>query len=151
MLTAEPFSRLALLVQIGTTLPLVGLIWLVQIVAYPLFARVGVTEFARYHEAHARLITFVVGPLMIAELGSSLFLVFRPHPSMPRELAVLGAVLAALTWCFTMFVSVPRHDLLAHGFDVRAQELLVSTNWLRTAAWTMRGALLLWVVNRAIR
>ena len=142
--------RLALLVQLSTTLPLVGVIWMVQVVAYPLFARVGAAEFARYHEAHARLITFVVGPLMVGELGASMVSVFRPHAAMPRGAALGGVVLALLTWGFTMFLSVPKHDLLGHGFDARAHELLVLTNWLRTAAWTARGALLLWVAHRAI-
>ena len=50
-------TRLALLLQLGTTLPLVGLIWLVQVVSYPLFARVGAAEFPAYHAAHARLIS----------------------------------------------------------------------------------------------
>ena len=142
--------RLAFLLQLGSTLPLVGLIWLVQIVAYPLFARVGAAEFVRYHEAHARLITFVVGPLMVCELGASILGVVRPIAAMPRNAAIAGVVLVLLTWIATMFVSVPEHDALAHGFDARAHELLVLTNWLRTAAWTARGALLLWVVRRAL-
>lgn len=143
-------ARTAFLVQLGSTLPLGGLIWLVQIVAYPLFAEVGAAEFARYHEAHARLITFVVGPLMLAELASSVLLVFVPHPALPRPIAVVGAVLAAVTWALTLFVSVPQHDVLSHGFDANAQSVLVGTNWLRTIAWTLRCALLLWVVDRAL-
>lgn len=47
-------SRIAFVVQLGTTLPLVGLIWLVQVVSYPLFLHVGRAELAAYHEAHAR-------------------------------------------------------------------------------------------------
>ena len=57
--------KAALLLQLGTTLPLVGLIWFVQVVAYPLFARVAVADFLAYHESHSRLITYVVGPLMV--------------------------------------------------------------------------------------
>jgi len=64
-----PRAALLLQLQLGTTLPLVGLIWFVQIVAYPLFARVGADAFPAYHEAHARLITFVVAPLMVLELN----------------------------------------------------------------------------------
>jgi hypothetical protein len=44
-------GRLALLLQLGTTLPMVGVIWLVQWVAYPLFAHVG--------DALERLVTHV--------------------------------------------------------------------------------------------
>jgi hypothetical protein len=36
---------------------------------YPQFGRVGAAEFAAYHAAHARGITYVVGPLMVAALA----------------------------------------------------------------------------------
>ena len=43
-----------------------------------------------------------------------------------------------------------RHRLLAAGFDVPAWRLLVATNWLRTAAWSARGALALAMIGRAL-
>lgn len=43
-------------------------------------------------------------------------------------------MLAVATWVVTMFVSVRQHDILARGFDARAHNLLVATNWLRTAS-----------------
>ena len=144
-------ARFALLAQLASTLPLVGLIWLVQVVSYPLFARVGAAEFAAYHATHARLITFVVAPLMLVELAGSIALVAFADPLIPRELAWVGLALALSVWGFTMLVSVPQHEVLARGFDARAHAMLVATNGLRTAAWTLRGALLIWVVLRALR
>jgi len=143
-------GRLALLVQLASTLPLVGLTWLIQIVSYPLFARVAAADFVDYHAAHSRLITFVVAPLMLAELAGAVALVNFGDPMVPRGAAWLSAFLAAATWGLTMLVSVPQHEVLAHGFDLRAHTLLVATNWLRTIAWTVRGALLLWLVARAL-
>ena len=143
-------ARLALLVQLGTTLPLVGLIWLVQIVAYPLFARVGAAEFSAYHQAHSRLITFVVAPLMMGELAFAIAGAIFVDGSLPRGAAWLGAALAVATWLMTMLVSVPQHDILAGGFDSRAHDRLVLTNWLRTLTWTLRGAILLWAAARAM-
>ncbi len=138
--------RAALLVQLATTLPLVGLIWFVQVVAYPLFARVAAAEFTAYHASHSRLITYVVAPLMLGELASALAWLIWPLADVPRQVAWVGAALAVTTWGVTMFVSVPQHNILARGFDARAHDLLVVTNWLRTASWTARGAILLWVV-----
>ena len=71
-------------------------------------------------------------------------------PAMPRGAAWLGAALAVTVWLVTFFVSVPQHGVLARGFDVRAHDVLVATNWLRTAAWTLRGGLLVWAVARAL-
>lgn len=136
---------MALLGQLGTTLPLVGIIWFVQLVAYPLFARVGPADFAAYHEAHSRLITYLVAPLMLGELAFATVWIFEPVAVVPRHVAWAGATLAVAAWVVTMFVSVPQHAILARGFDARALQVLVVTNWLRTAVWTLRGAILLWV------
>ena len=46
---------------------MVGIIWLVQIVHYPLFSRVGAAGFAIYSGAHSRLTGLVVGPPMLVE------------------------------------------------------------------------------------
>jgi hypothetical protein len=135
--------RLAFLAQLASTLPLVGLIWLIQIVSYPLFARVGAEAFARYHAGHTTLITLVVAPLMLVELAACVATLALDDSSYPRSFAWAGAALVALAWAVTLFASVPAHNLLAHGFDPDAHTRLVATNWLRTAAWTTRGALLL--------
>lgn len=140
-----------LLVQLATTLPLVGLIWFVQVVAYPLFARVAPAEFPAYHEAHARLITYVVAPLMLVELLGAMAWLFWPLDEVPRAVAWIGAALAATAWAVTIFVSVPQHTILAGGFDARAFDVLIATNWSRTVAWTMRGGILLWVLAAVIR
>lgn len=137
--------RAAFLVQLATTLPLVGLIWFVQVVAYPLFARAGATDFAAYHAAHSRLVTLVVGPLMLGELLAAAAWVIAPSDDLPRWVAWAGLALVATAWLVTALSSVPQHEVLAGGFDARAHERLVATNWLRTVAWTARGALLLWL------
>lgn len=46
---------------------------------------------------------------------------------------------------------MPAHNALAQGFDAAAHSRLVSTSAIRTAAWTARGALLLWALTRAER
>lgn len=138
--------RAALLLQLGTTLLLVALIWFVQVVAYPLFARVAAADFLAYHASHSRLITYVNAPLMVGELASSMAWLIWPLSGVPRQVAWVGAVLAVATWVVTMFVSVRQQDILAPGFDARAHNLLVATNWLRTASGTARGAILLWVI-----
>ena len=60
---------LALLAQAATTLPLVGLIWTIQLVHYPLFDGVGAEGFAAYERRHAAAITWLVAPLMLGELA----------------------------------------------------------------------------------
>jgi hypothetical protein len=65
-----------LLAHLAATLFMVGVIWFVQVVHYPLFSRVGPEKFSLYSEAHSRLTTYVVGPPMLAEASTALLLVF---------------------------------------------------------------------------
>ncbi len=66
----------------------------------------------------------------------------------------LGAVLRpAGTFYFvtmSMLLQVPAHRRLSAGFDDRAASRLVETNWLRTALWSARSALILVVLAQAI-
>ena len=45
----------------------------------------------------------------------------------------------AIAYGTTAFVSVPLHERLTATFDHDAHRRLVSTNWIRTGAWTTRG------------
>ena len=123
---------------------------MVQVVVYPQLSRVGPAELVGYHAAHTRLITPLVGPLMLGELLAALAFVLTPTTGTPPWLPWVGLGLVALCWGTTVFFSVPQHEVLARGFDVQAWERLTSTNWLRTGAWTLRGVLLLWVVARQL-
>lgn len=141
----------ALLLQAGVTLPLVGLIWTVQVVHYPLFAGVGGEGFAAYERNHANRITFVVAPLMLAELVVSGWLAWRVPAGVPTWWCYVGAGLTAAIWASTYFLSVPLHARLAAGFDAAAHARLVATNWPRTVLWTLRGLLALAMLASRLR
>ena len=123
-------------VHYAVTWALVGLIWTIQMVHYPLFAQVGPAHFVAYHRRHTRAITLVVGPLMLAELVTAALLVLEGNRD-PWLLASLP--LLALIWISTGFVQIPLHNTLTTGFDAHAHRRLVTTNWWRTAAWSARG------------
>jgi hypothetical protein len=146
-------SSLILLAQVISTWFLVGLIWTIQIVHYPLFAAVGVDRFVAYEASHTRLITWVVGPVMLVEAATAgLFVAMRPA-SIPAWIPWTGLGLVILIWISTAILQVPDHAKLANGFDAAAHAHLVGTNWLRTIAWTARGVILavaIWPVLRNI-
>jgi thioredoxin-dependent peroxiredoxin len=122
---------------------MVGLIWLVQIVHYPLFASVGNRESSNYERLHTRLITFVVGPPMLIEATTAMLLVFFRPPGVTAWSLWTGLALLGIIWISTALLQVPCHDALSRGFDPVVHHRLVRTNWLRTAAWSLRGALVL--------
>jgi len=127
----------ALLVHAAATFALVGLIWIVQVVLYPLFSRVGPDRFVEYHTAHCRRIGFLVGVLIPVEAVTAVLVVLAE----PGAAAVVGLSLVAVNLLATAFLAVPLHDRLARGFDATAHRRLVRTNWLRTTAWSARGVL----------
>lgn len=66
-----------LLAQLAATLFMVGLIWFVQAVHYPLLARVGRDCLTEYEAAHVRLTTRIVGPPMLIEAATAVALTWR--------------------------------------------------------------------------
>ena len=140
--------RVLVLANLAVTLYLVGLIWFVQMVHYPLFDGVGAGGFALYEARHARWTGVVVAPAMLVELATAVLLVWRRPAGIPRWAMPLGLAGVLALWGVTFGVSVPQHAVLAGGFDAEAHRVLVSTNWIRTALWTARGGLMLWVVGR---
>jgi uncharacterized membrane protein len=134
-----------LLGHAASTLAMAGVIWFVQVVHYPLFAAVAPERFAEYEAGHRRLTTFVVAPLMLAEIATAVALVLRPAAAaaQPRWAVWAGLALLAVIWASTFLVQVPLHERLAAGFDAAAHRRLVRSNWVRTAAWTARAGLAL--------
>ncbi|MGH1363474.1 MAG: hypothetical protein ACRBF0_07955 [Calditrichia bacterium] len=130
-----------------STLVMTGVIWIVQIVHYPLFKLVGAENFAQYQQLHSKYITFIVMPLMLIELITASILAVVPPKGMPQEMLWLGLALVLVVWGATFFFSVPQHAILSRGFDVDAHNTLVSTNWIRTIAWTIRTGLVIWLVG----
>lgn len=122
---------------------MVGLIWFVQIVHYPLMGKVGESDYEAYQDRHQKLTTWVVGPPMLTEAFTTVLLVlFPPIPN--AALLLLGVALLFIIWVSTALLQVPCHGHLSRGFDARVHRQLVWTNWLRTISWTLRGGLVSW-------
>lgn len=136
-------AHAVLLAQAASTCALVGVIWMVQVVHYPLLLRVGPASFEAYHHGHLRRITLVVGPLMVLEAACALWVFCMQPQDVAPALAVAGLGLVLLVWLSTAFVQVPLHARLEQGFDERAIRRLVATNWVRTVLWTARAILVL--------
>jgi hypothetical protein len=134
MTVACPIEWL-LLLHAATTLFMVGVIWFVQVVHYPLFSRVGEAAFPEYERHHARRTGWVVGLPMLVELGTAIAIVWCLGGALPWS----GLGLLAVVWTSTGLWQVPAHRRLERGFDAAVQRWLVRTNWVRTWAWSGRG------------
>ena len=123
------------------TLAMMGLIWFVQVVHYPLYAKVGPQAFAEYHALHVSRTTSVVAPLMLAELGAAVWLLLDPNDRFSGWMPLVGLGLLGVIWGSTALLQVPSHGRLQEAFTPKAHAYLVGTNWIRTVAWTARGVL----------
>ena len=139
------------LFNIASTFYLTGVIWLIQLVQYPFFSQVGAENFSKYHAAHTFWITPVVAPMMIVELITSIFLIFYPPENIETKLILFGLLLTLIVWLSTFFLQVPMHEKLAQGFDSEAHKFLVSSNWIRTIAWSLRSCLVSYFLWKIIR
>ncbi|MFM7413496.1 MAG: hypothetical protein ACKO6E_09860, partial [Planctomycetota bacterium] len=104
-----------------------GIIWFVQAVHYPLFARVQGQE-QEFALENQRRTQGVVIPLMLAEGLAAAVIAWAPPAGVPRPVAVAGVVALAVLWLSTA---------------------LVRSNWLRTALWTLRAVLAAWMLRVA--
>jgi hypothetical protein len=125
---------------------MVGLIWFVQLVHYPLFAAVGEAEFLLYERGHTRRTTWVVAVLMPLEALTAAWLLVDPPADVDRAPIAVGFALVAAVWISTALWQAPIHGRLSTGFDRVLHRRLVASNWVRTAAWTARGGLVLAMV-----
>lgn len=135
-------ARLLLTLHAVATWLMTGIIWFVQVVHYPLFARVGGEAFLSYERAHVRRVVWLVTPVMLVELATGLGLLVTPPAGLPTRVLWLNTGLLALIWISTGLLQLPAHARLRHGFEPRAYRLLVRSNWARTVAWTIRSCLL---------
>lgn len=142
---------LVLLVHFASTWAMVGLIWFVQLVHYPLFAHVGPQHFVEYESRHTRQTTYVVAMLMPVEAGTGLWLLVAPPLGTDGGLLLAGMALIALLWAATLIWQVPLHRTLSVAHDPRVVDRLVRSNWFRTLAWSLRGVLVLVIVGEYLR
>lgn len=135
-----------LVISTVATWGMIGVIWIVQLVHYPLLGRLSVHEPVDAAVDHQRRISWVVGPLMAAEGVTALILLVDRPPTMSLFSAVLAAALLGSALLSTVLIQVPQHARLAQGHDDDLVRELIARNWIRTVAWTARGVLLVVVL-----
>lgn len=128
------------------TLYMTGVIWLIQIIHYPLFKFVGESTFLDYHKGHLQKTSLVIAMPMLLELLTAIYLI-AAHSIYRSNIAFLVAsFFIAFIWIITFFISVPKHDLLSSDHNDLTITALVKTNWIRTIAWSIRAIILFFIL-----
>ncbi len=142
-------SRTLVVIHVAATLFMVGLIWTIHYVHYPLFAYVGESTYASFQAAHVERIgkllfipwlsegITLIGVLALAFLGG--------HKALRIPAVINGAAMAVVLVISGVW-SAPTHAKLADGFDRSLHDQLMTVNLIRTLAWTMCGICAIWIV-----
>ena len=127
-----------LLIHLLLTSFMTGLIWLVQIVHYPLFTFVDKSSYRDFQKAHMLRVGLLVIPIMGIELITG-FLLLHKFNNYPLLLWNTGML--CLIWLVTFGVFTFIHATLIRK--------LILFNWIRTFLWSLRPALLFITIVQA--
>lgn len=131
----------------SSTLYMTGIIWLIQIIHYPLFRLVRENTFNDYHKYHIQKTSLVIAIPMVLEMLSGLYLLVRDEIYRNNFIFLTAYALLAFIWFVTFLISVPKHNILSNGFNDEVIITLIKTNWIRTIAWSTRAFLLFYLLN----
>lgn len=122
-------------VHLLITSGLVVLIWIIQIVHYPSFVFYEQKNFVEAMADHQRGISFIVIPLMFAEV---FFVCLDMYTQDGKVFSLLNLILVVAVWLSTFFLQVPIHNKLLIGKSLELIHQLVRTNWIRTGLWSVK-------------
>jgi hypothetical protein len=132
-------NDVVLLLNVVATWTMVGVIWFVQVVHYPLLSVVPVESASGVAVEHQKRTGWVVMAPMAIEGVTTLLLLGMVPSGVAWFVPWLAGIPLAVALGATVFLSVPRHARMAASPDAQVGRELVSTNWVRTVAWSVRG------------
>lgn len=133
------------LIQIITSFSMLGIIWFVQLIHYPLLNKIK-QGFTQYERSHIKRAACFIGPLLVIDFITSILLVAFEETSALTRLATANLVFNAVFWVWTFIYQMPQHQKLAIGFSKKTVDKLVLTNWFRAFIWTLKAATLIWMI-----
>lgn len=138
--------------HLAATSAMLGVVWFVDLVHYPLFSRADREGFPQFAAQHQRRTGWVVIPLMLAEAACAVALaVAAGLGHLPTSWpAWLGLGLLAGIWAMTGAALVPLHLRLLEGYDDATHRRLAGVNRWRAAAWSARAGLAAWMAAQGI-
>ena len=127
-----------LLLNVVASWTMVGVIWFVQVVHYPLLSVIPVESAASVAVEHQRRTGWVVMIPMAVEGVTTLLLLGMVPDGVAWFVPWLAGLPLAVALGGTVLLSVPRHERMVNNPDASVGRELVTTNWVRTIAWSFR-------------
>tara|TARA_B100000965_G_scaffold102021_1_gene83803 strand:+ start:426 stop:821 length:396 start_codon:yes stop_codon:yes gene_type:complete len=115
---------------------MVGVSLITHFVTYPSFKLIKSNTFSEFHKSYTKKMLFIVAPVMILELISSLLLVIFDISDNHTEIGLLITLI--LIWLLTFFNIVPVHNKLTVNYNKDLNQKLIKLNGLRTILWILK-------------
>ena len=128
--------KIFIYISLFSNLIMVGVSLITHFVTYPSFKLIRSSLFSEFHKSYTNKMLFIVAPVMILELISSLFLVIFDISDNNTEIGLLISLL--LIWFLTFFIIVPIHNKLTVNYNKDLNQKLIKFNGLRTIFWIIK-------------
>ena len=115
---------------------MIGISLITHFVTYPSFKLIKSSSFSEFHKSYTNKMLFIVAPVMILELISTLLLVNFDMSYKNIEISLLITLL--LIWFLTFFTIVPIHNKLTVNYNKDLNQKLIKYNGLRTILWIIK-------------
>lgn len=135
-----------LILNLFSSFFLCGLIWTVQLVHYPLFNFLDHERFTEASAFHRQKISYIVVPVMLTELFTSIWLSL--FATSHTFIHISGLIAVLLIWSITFLLQVPLHSHLSGQYDIKLIQRLVRSNWWRTLLWSVKSGLGIWLLSQ---
>ena len=123
-------------ISLFTNLIMVGVSLITQFVTYPSFKLIKSSIFSEFHKSYTNKMVFIVAPVMILELISSLLLV--TFDMNDNNTGIVLLITLMLIWFLTFFTIVPIHNKLSVNYNKDLNQKLIKYNGLRTILWIIK-------------
>ena len=114
-----------------SNLLMLGICILVQFIIYPSFKSPDFINFQAFHLSYSKKMFYIVAPIMLTELFSSLVLVYKN----PSKTYLISLIFLLLIWLLTFFLIVPIHNFLSTDYSIKKVKKMIRFNGLRTFFW----------------
>ncbi len=120
-------------ISFSVDLCLLVFLWIVQLIIYPSFKKICSEDFPSWHKHYKSSISIIMGPIMIVQI----ILICSFSIIQLNKVNILRLILLAISWIWTLIISVPYHKKIEANLDRdRTIDLLINTNWVRTFTWS---------------
>ena len=111
---------------------LIAISIIIQFIVYPSFNKI-LESFPEYHSSYKKKIFWIVGPVMILEILTSLLMILNEF-----DIYLIPGLIVLLLWMLTFINIVPLHNQLSKQFQANKHIKLLKLNFVRTILWALK-------------